>query len=854
MAADKKLLKSISNFATALEHLVEELKTQDKAKEEKHGFFSKIFGKSGVSSTMKRVEEGIKNIKKDTTEIIKNQKELIRLDKVKKKQDKKNIIGDSGDKNQANKIKSGVGSIILIAAAVLAIGLAFKIIGPVDVVSVLALSLAITMLGHTLAKLQESGVPTPKDSLLIGFALLAFTTAVVASSWLLSLTASVSAIQLLTFGAIVGVFSLFSFGMKNLIKSTKGIKPMQILYLPLVLVGISLAIMASSYILQNVSIISPAKLINILLIGLTLGLISTVMSLPILLLSKIGKKAITGAFLSIVIMPALALGILLSSLILNGVADVPPSKLLSILLIGLTMGIIAIVMTIPMLLLSKMGKNAIRGAIVSTIIMPALALGILLSSLILQKVVEISPSKLISILLMGITLGVVAIVMSIPLLIMGKYGGKMVSGALVSIIAFPLMSMGIMLSSWILSEGKYDNPLPLDWVISFSLVMLILAIPVFILGKMDPVTLAFGALGIVLIAAAIMLSSWLFAIASPKGFRVIADAIAYFITVASPPIKSFVKDIVPILAKGMGLLFEKVLPPLEAFIKGVLPLIQSFIKGILEDVFPYVKLMIDYMKHIISSISGIFDSIGTMIEKASVIFPKIGMMFKMIGEGMSKPLKAIEGVIRSIGDVIVNVITSVVVAVEKFSQMDPKKLLNVGRSLKVIGNAISDLTGGLTDTVLNAFSGGKQDPITRILRSISDNGDGVDKVVDSLGRLPNIMKNLNNVNLKSQTFDSLINGINEIDDIKINYDNMDKLLNVLDRINKVREISGNIENVQKNIIEIPGLKNIIEPNNKEILEQLRIMNQQLYVISSNSNTISSQLNRLRDGDEPNLTF
>jgi hypothetical protein len=849
MALDKNILASISNFATALEQLVEELKTQDKAKAEQQGFFSSLFGKTGTAKTMKRVEEGIKSIKKDTTEIIKNQKELLKLNKVKKKEDNKNAIGDAGDKSQLDKIKAGVGSIILIAGAVLAIGLAFNIVGSVDVVSILALSFSITLLGLTLAKLHETGVPSMKDSMMIGFSLLAFTTAVVASSWLMTLITPVSMFQLLTFGAILGAFSLLSFGMKTLISATKDMSPLQILTLPFVLVGISAAIVASSFVLQYVQTIPPKTLMGILMIGMALGGITLVMSIPLLIMSKMGKYAIVGAFLATILLPALSLAIVASSWILALVSPVSPAQLMNVLMIGLTMGIIAIVMSIPLLVMSKMGRSAVSGAFLAAIILPALALGIMLSSWMLNKVTHVPMDKLFNILMIGLTLGVLSLIMTMPLILMGKFAGAILKGALVSVIAFPLMTMGIMLSSWILSVGNYDKPIPLDWAISFGLAMLILAIPVVILGAISLPVVAMGAAGLILVAAAISASSWLLAYANPKGFEVMADAMAYFIKTVGPPIAEFVDTILPILAKGVGLLANAILPPLQSFINGVLPTLEKFLRSLLDGIFPIIQEVFDFLKEIIRSISGIIGSIGSAIAEASVIFPKIGEMFKLIGEGISKPLEAIEGVVRSVGDVIVNVITSVVNAVTTFSEMNPVKLESVGNALGVMGDAIKDLTGGAWDTLVTAFSGGKQDPITRILKSITENGDGVNEVADSLSRLPNIMKNLNNIDLKSHTLDGLINGVDQLNDIDIKKGNMDQVLNVLERLDNLKSVSGDIQTSNKNTIEIEGLKNITEPNNEELLEQLRIMNQQLYVISSTSGTISSQLNRLGNNDE-----
>ena len=855
MAMNKKLIDSISNFASALEQLVEQLKERETQDTKKTSIFSKFFSRDSSSKIMKKVQEGINDIKKDTSEIIKNQKELLKLDKAKKKEDNKNIIEETGEKSQLDKIKSGVGSIILIAGAILALGFAFKIVGKVDVISVLVLSFAITLLGHTLAKLNDSKIPTPNESLLIGLALLSFTTAIVASSWLMSIMAPVSISQLLTFGAILGTFALLSSGIKTLIESTEKVNYKQLIILPLVLVGISFAIVASSYILQNVVKIPDDVLWSALKVGAIMGLVAMVMSVPLLILSKMGKNAIVGALFAVIILPALAYGIKLSSDILNDVKNVPASILYNVMLIGLTMGLVALVMSVPLLILSKMGKNAIVGALFAVIILPALAYGIRYASEALQDVKTVPPSTLVDILFMGLALAAITIIMTIPLMFIGKFGTSILKGALFSVIVLPLISLAVMISSHIMALGNYTNPIPLDWALSFSLTMLILAIPVILLGAVSPVTVAFGALGLVLVAAAISLSSWLFAAASPKGFRVIADAIAYFIDVITPPIIKFVSLLLPILAKGMGLLYKSVLPPLSKFIKEVLPVISDFLTDIIDGIFPVIELIFDTIKHLISSVSGIFDSIGKMIERGSIIFPRIGEMFKLIGEGMAKPLEVVGAVIESFGNTVVRIISSVIDALERYTKLDPNKLKNVGSSLTHIASAIKDLTGGWTDTALQWLSGGKSDPITRILKSISDHSGGVEGVSKSLSDIPELLKGINEFKFKNSSFESLINGVNKLNDIDVTRGSAEKVLNILDRINEMDDISGKVETINKSMVEINGVTTLTDPKNEEILSQLKVMNQLLYVISSNSGTISNQLNKLRDtDDEPGLSF
>ena len=162
---DKKVLDSLSNFASALENLVEELKSQGDAEKERQKIFQGITGKRGIQMRLKRIEAGIKSIKDDTKQILRNQKTIMSL--AKEKEGETSVFGKAGGNENVKKITSGVGTIILIAGAVLAIGTAFKIIGSVDFLSVVALALSITLLAETLSRVNKNGLPSPHKMLLL---------------------------------------------------------------------------------------------------------------------------------------------------------------------------------------------------------------------------------------------------------------------------------------------------------------------------------------------------------------------------------------------------------------------------------------------------------------------------------------------------------------------------------------------------------------------------------------------------------------------------------------------------------------------------------------------------------------
>ena len=698
---DKNILNALSNFGAAIELLVDELKKKNSEDKKTDDIFSSMLGGSGTN--LSDIKKGIDDIKSDTSEIVKNQKTLIDLVRQNKQDDEAGLFSKSGDSKQINKITEGVGTIILIAGAVLAIGMAFKIISPVDLGSVIALGAAITALGFMIAKLKETGIPSPMESLNIGISLLAVTTAAVAASYLISGMADIGAGQLLTFIAISATFGLmFSMGLDETLRAISKISLEDVLYLPLILTGISLAVVASSFILQYTQPLDYGLLLNIVAIGAALGLM-------------------------------------------------------------------ALVMSIPLYILGAMGTNAVKGALFSVIILPAI-------------------------------------------------------------------SLAVALSSWIIGFGNYDTPLPLGWVITFSIGMLILVPLVGLLGLIPLPLILMGALSLVIVSLAMVAASHILSYINTDFLMNISDAFSYFIDKVGGSIIKFAENILPVLVDAAATFLNKVGPQLAQFLREVLPPISAFLGELINNVMPAVESIIDtVLKNVVPHISEILDSISLVIDKATDIFPKVGKAFKSIGEGIAAPLKAIESIIISVGTTIERIINSTVRGIEALAKLKPEQLHAVGEGLDVIGKAIKTMTGGFGDVILEMISGGKQDPLTRILSSIAKYAGDVVPVGNSIN--------------------SLANGLERLNEIDIDDDQMAKALSVVEKIN---DMSGkaNIETVSRQIIDtgnlINELKELGSNDNDELLNEMRTMNQQLSQIVSNSSAISSQLNELREDKEPNL--
>jgi hypothetical protein len=133
---DKKLLDALGNLSSALEEIAEALKS--KSNNGKNSPTTDALQSGNLSTDFKEISLGIKALRKDTQEILKNQRTIMSYSKQKSVDRKSDVFEKSGDKKSENSLKKGIGVIMLIAVAVLAIGMAFKLVGDVKFGTVFA--------------------------------------------------------------------------------------------------------------------------------------------------------------------------------------------------------------------------------------------------------------------------------------------------------------------------------------------------------------------------------------------------------------------------------------------------------------------------------------------------------------------------------------------------------------------------------------------------------------------------------------------------------------------------------------------------------------------------------------------
>jgi len=171
---DKQLLLAFNNLSVALEQLAEALNKEKSKKDPSGSSIIDALKSSGIAKQIKSIDIGVKKLQSENKEIISNQKKIISIISKKQESNRSGEFGRISDPTQQKGIKDGVKMVVLIAAGVLAMGFAFKLIGNVDFKSVIALSLAMPLLALSFERVSKIKGDVKQLSInIIGLVLLA---------------------------------------------------------------------------------------------------------------------------------------------------------------------------------------------------------------------------------------------------------------------------------------------------------------------------------------------------------------------------------------------------------------------------------------------------------------------------------------------------------------------------------------------------------------------------------------------------------------------------------------------------------------------------------------------------------
>jgi hypothetical protein len=504
---DKQLLKSLDNLSEALQQISDALSSKEGAKSETGAALqSGDFG-----SQLKEISVSISSIKADTTEILKGQKTILEMSK--SKESDKKTEGIESDPKKEGSIKKGVASILLIAVAVLAIGMAFKLVGKIDFISVVGLGIAIVLVAVAFEKVAKTGM-TPSQALNSSLVMVILSGAVLVSSLLLSQVKSLSLTQIISIGAIAVLFHFMAPVISNLIKSittkqkikgadgkiieTEGIEwgtlIKSIVMVPFIMAGISLGILVSSVILGKVQPISIQQGITAILISAVFAVAAggVVRILGVFDREKISlANALKSAIALPFIMAGIAAGIWLSSYVLSKVQPISFTQAITSILIAGVFAVAAYGIGQMLKGLKDIDPaTAATAAIMIPILLPAMSAAIAASSWLLSKVVPISFGQFIT----ALGISILFTVLSFGIAKIASAVGQMEWSSVAKIpVFFTLISLALAASAFIFSESKeYFNSI--DWMtmlkiivlgIGMGIVAVVFSFVVKIMGKME---------------------------------------------------------------------------------------------------------------------------------------------------------------------------------------------------------------------------------------------------------------------------------------------------------------------------------------------------------------------------------
>lgn len=511
---DKKLLDAFNNLGRALDLLADVLDKNKKSKDSESAIGNSLKNKEikDISTQIKDISEGVKSIKNDNKKILANQKTLLDLARKPQKgiNSNSNAFDDAGDPNKNKRIKDGSLMILGIAVSVLAIGMAFKLIGKIDVNSVLALSIAIPIIAYAFEKVSKIKLDL-KQIAITSLALIAISSTIMISSWFMKNIATLNINQGLTAIFIATTFAALSFSIKDIINGFKGINSIQFLTLPLILTTLSLAITGASFIMKEISIISFSQ-------GLTAIFIATTFAA----LSLSAKQMVNGfkginpiQFVTLpIILFTLSYSITKASEIMRGIVPISFSQGLTAIFIAATFATLSF--GIGMLTKGLKDIN-IAQIITLPLVLITLSSAIVGSSYILQLTKPIKSDILFSVVEIAITLSAVSAIMGLSTWLLKSLGLKFldIEEGAGSIL---LIAGTIAASSRLLSLGDYTNPPNFMWalqtglsILVFGLAVVGMALAIDKLG-ISPITLVESGIAVLGIAAVILGSSKLLAL------------------------------------------------------------------------------------------------------------------------------------------------------------------------------------------------------------------------------------------------------------------------------------------------------------------------------------------------------
>lgn len=509
---DSRYVEKLQDFTKALEGIVELLK-EDIQKNNVDNVNRLL---SNMNDDLKGVVKNMEIVLKTTKNIESQNDKILQEVQAARKAKETGMFGEISDVDNKRKILDAVKVIVLIAAGVLAIGLAFKMISPVNFLSIIAIGLSIVFIAgaFVLVSAATDNMNTG-DILKTSGLLVIMAMSLAVSSWILALAStmtlakSVSIIFIATtLGTSLVLMSLFIQKAKLEQKDYS-----KMLLLPIVLPLISLGLAISSAILSSIIPLTLPQAMTAVFVAGAMGL-SLYLIAQSLDKTKIEKKHIGQFLLLPLIIPALALSLVGASLLLSLIQPISFNQMISAIFTAATIGVLVYLMK-PMI--EKLQDINLQQVGLASLLILSLSAGLVGASYILSymKLMGVKESLLLIMNSFAIGLSILFLLPSIYLLKSIETRQMLTAAGNIVILAGSIMA-----SSWLLSAGSYDNVPDWQWAIGAGLSFIAFAGTIWLFDKMNlnGKKVLEGGLILLGISAVIMATSWILGVGNYENY------------------------------------------------------------------------------------------------------------------------------------------------------------------------------------------------------------------------------------------------------------------------------------------------------------------------------------------------
>lgn len=497
---DDKFVQNLQRFSDSLDELVGLLKAQ--AKIAPTDVVNKLLDNLDGEKIATIIQD-LGTIKNHTEKINTNTEKILKEVQNIKTAKEGGMAATLGSPQAKNTVAEGVKSILLISVGVLALGLAFKIVGKVDFLSVIALASATYVIALTFEKIAKIDNLSPKKVLLISMSMVLMAGAIALSGYLLNSMPNMNVMSIVTVFVVTTAMTIALYGMSKALQHFKVTDWPKFLMLPSLLPLMALGIVGAGLILQNMPIIGWKTALSAGLVGIAMIPVALAMSL---ITKNLKNTNPVDVLMAAGMIPLMAGAIVVAGLILSQTPDIGWKTVLSAIQIGVALVPAAVVFAILTKSLKDVSWAQLLKATAAAVL---ISMAIVAAGMILQLTPDVSTKLVLN------SWAIALAVLPFATLIWGinKLGlnlGAITTGA----VGVVIISTAIMISSWILSVGNYDNYPSLGWSIGTGLALIAFSAPLIVLGLVAMTgiglgALALGGLAVAMVAATIVATSYI---------------------------------------------------------------------------------------------------------------------------------------------------------------------------------------------------------------------------------------------------------------------------------------------------------------------------------------------------------